>query len=349
MSPTEVFVNIEQENLIELATAALRGYGISKNDARDASRILVLADMFGVHTHGVSRISSYGERLQVGAIKAQPDIRIERVAAVISRIDGDNGVGPLVGMRALDAAMDLAREFGAGIAFVRNSNHFGPVSSYSYIAAQQGFASMIASNTNTMIAPWGGRDARVGNNPIGLCVPNPAGDPIMLDMALSVAARAKVRRALDRGETIPSTWATDRGGHPTTDPRAALDGFMLAIGGHKGYGLALMMDLLAGLLSGANYLTHVRSWLEAPSDPQNLGHFFLLLDSSRLGPQEWLAERMTDFAAIVHDTPPADPNAPVLLPGEIEMRKFRRAEKEGIMLERKVLDELRARAARVAV
>jgi LDH2 family malate/lactate/ureidoglycolate dehydrogenase len=165
-------------------------------------------------------------------------------------------------------------------------------------------------------------------------------------MAISVAARAKIRTALKLGEPIPSTWATDKDGKPTTDPAAALDGFLLPIGGHKGYGLALIVDLFAGLLSGAAYLTHVKSWVDAPDEPQNLGHFFFLFDTSRLGPANWLAERMADFAAILHSTPPADPAAPVLVPGEIEMTKLARQRREGIRLDASLLTKLQAYAER---
>jgi ureidoglycolate dehydrogenase (NAD+) len=339
---------ISEARLSELALAALRGLGLSHRDAADASRILVMADLLGLHTHGVSRLESYGERLDSGGIKARPDIRCERVAPTIVKVDGDNGVGPLVGYRALEAALEIARESGMAIAFARASNHFGPVAPYCLIAAEEGFASIIGSNATTTIAPSGGRDERLGNNPLGICVPNPnpKGNPIMLDMAMSVVARAKIRQALARGEAIPPTWATDRDGRPTTDPRAALEGFLLPVGGYKGYGLALMVDLFAGLLSGAAYLTHVRSWVDNPDEPQNLGHFFLLIDTKVLGPTGWLAERLADFCGILHSTPPADPDAPVLLPGENELSNLARQRKHGVTLESAVVAKLEAFAAR---
>jgi LDH2 family malate/lactate/ureidoglycolate dehydrogenase len=249
-------------------------------------------------------------------------------------------------MRALEASIGLARETGVGIAFARASNHFGPVAPYSLLAAEAGFASIIGSNASTTIAPTGGRDARLGNSPVGFCVPNPGGQPILLDMALSVVARAKIRGAAKRGEAIPPTWATDKDGRPTTDPKAALDGFLLPIGGHKGYGLALIVDLFAGLLSGAAYLTHVSSWADNPEAPQDLGHFFFLIDAARLGPPEWLAGRMRDFAAILHDAPRADPATPVLLPGEIELGKLERHRRDGIALDPALISRLESLAAR---
>jgi len=256
-------------------------------------------------------------------------------------VDGDNGVGPLVGMRTLDVAIEAAAEFGIAIAFARGSNHFGPISPYSLIAAEKGFASIIGSNATTTIAPWGGSDARLGNSPLGFGVPNPGGAPFLLDMAMSVVARAKIRNAFKRGEKIPDTWGTDIKGNPTSDPKAALDGFLLPIGGHKGYGLALMVDLFAGLLSNAGYLTHIQSWQDAPGEPQNLGHFFILIDTKRLGSSEWLSARMIDFANILTDSPPADSSRPVIVPGMIELAKLEKQRKNGIEISFETLNLLR--------
>jgi LDH2 family malate/lactate/ureidoglycolate dehydrogenase len=337
-----------EAELSALGARAFEGLGLPAADAAEVVRILVLADLFGLSTHGLSRIESYGERLQVGGINARPRITTQSVAPALRLVDGDNGVGPLVGMHALRAAMEAAETCGVGVAFARQSNHFGPISPYGLIAAEAGFASVIGSNATTTIAPWGGSDARLGNSPLGFGVPNPGGDPFLLDMAMSVVARAKIRNALKRGEAIPDTWATDVSGRPTTDPRAALDGFLLPIGGHKGYGLALLVDLFSGLLSNAAYLTHVKSWVDAPDEPQNLGHFFILIDTRRLGSTQWLADRMKDFAAILHASAPADPAHPVIVPGEIELRKMARQRQEGITLDPAVVALLRTHAARAA-
>jgi LDH2 family malate/lactate/ureidoglycolate dehydrogenase len=256
-------------------------------------------------------------------------------------------------MRALQEALAMARETGIAAVFAHASNHFGAIAPYNLIAAEAGFASIIGSNSTTTIPPTGGAAARLGNSPIGFAIPNPTWSrneptesnnrPIILDMALSVVARAKIRDALKRGESIPATWATDRGGVPTTDPKAALDGFLQPIGGYKGYGLALIVDLFAGVLSGAAYLTHVRSWTD-PATAQDLGHFFVLIDTARLGSAEWLRERMEDFAQILHGTPPAEAGTPVRLPGEIELDTLERQRREGI----EIADETLASLERAA-
>ena len=331
--------------LARLAVRVLEARGIARADAEDAARILVMGDLMGHATHGVLRLESYGERLASGAMDANARITVEEAAPAIVRVDGANALGPLVGLRALREAMSRARTHGVGLALARNSNHFGAIAPYCLIAADEGFASMIGSNASTTIAPTGGAETRLGNNPLGFGVPRPGGRPVILDMAMSVVARGKIRAALQRGESIPETWATDRNGSPTTDPRAALDGFLLPFGGYKGYGLALVVDLLAGVLSGAAYLDHVNSWLDDPGKPGNLGHFFLLIDTRVLGPTEWLAHRMADFDAIVHGTPRADPSVPVRLPGEIELERLERHRRDGVAMDARLIARLEALAA----
>lgn len=331
---------ISESALRDLGKRAFQNLGLSDKDVEDVVSILAMADLFGLSTHGFSRIESYGARLKVGGINPRPNITIEQVAPAMLKVDGDNGVGPVVGMRTLEAAMEAASQFGIAVAFARGSNHFGPISPYSLIAADKGFASIIGSNATTTIAPWGGSDARLGNSPLGFGVPNPGGKHFLLDMAMSVVARAKIRNAFKRGEQIPDTWGTDAKGNPTTDPKTALDGFLLPIGGHKGYGLALMVDLFAGLLSNAGYLTHIQSWQDEPDEPQNLGHFFILIDTKRLGSSQWLSERMIDFANILMDSPPADLDKPVIVPGMIELAKLERQRKEGIEISPETLQLL---------
>lgn len=333
---------IAEDALLSLATRALVKGGMAGEDAAPAARVLVLADLFGLRTHGVGRVAQYLARVRVGGIDARAPVRATRVAPGLALVDGANGIGPLVGVRALEAAMASAREVGIGAAFARASNHFGPIMPYAYIAAQEGFASVIGTNATTTIAPWGGRGTRLGNNPLGIGVPAPGGDPVILDLAMSVAARAKIRRALKDGAALPEGWATDAEGRPTTDPAAALGGFLLPFGGHKGYGLALMVDLLSGLLSGAAYLTHVRAWDKEPEARQDLGHVFILIDTKCLGDAGALAARMEDFKRIVRSTPAADPARPVRLPGDLELEAMARQRRHGVAVAAEDLAALEA-------
>lgn len=328
------------DELRTLAHQALTASGIPSEDSASIVDVLVLADLFGIHTHGIHRIPQYLERVSVGGINIRPDISVRRVAPAMAIVDGDNGVGPLVGSRALATALDCAQGTGVGVVFARNSNHFGPVMPYLYRAAEQSFASIVGSNATTTIAPWGGKEAKVGNNPLGIGVPCPGADPVLTDIALSVAARAKIRAAAAAGQTIPNTWATNEGGNPTTDPVAALRGFLQPIAGHKGYGLSVMVDLFAGVLSGSSYLDLVSSWNDDPERPQGLGHFFIVIDTRSLGSPEDLAERVTDFRSRLLATPAADPESPVQLPGQRELVNYRRQFTAGVEVDVADVEEL---------
>ena len=333
---------IPSGELTSLAASALETSGMSPSAAESIAEVLVLADLFGIHTHGILRVPQYLDRANIGGINPHADIRTTQLAPALAVVDGDNGVGPLVGTAALDAAMEGARKSGIGAAFARHSNHFGPVMPYLFKAASQGFAAIIASNATTTIAPWGGKATRVGNNPMGWGVPNPSGDPILLDIALSVAARAKIRAAAAGDRLIPNTWATDSLGYPTTDPNAALEGFLQPIAGHKGYGLAVMVDLFAGLLSGAAYLDKVSSWSVNPERAQNLGHFFVLVDAKLMADDGELGLRVDDFASRLLSTPAADPANPVRLPGQLEMQRYHEQIRDGVQIDDDDVQALRA-------
>jgi LDH2 family malate/lactate/ureidoglycolate dehydrogenase len=335
-------IRISRKLLGQLVTSALRALGVPAEQAADASEILVLADMMRIHTHGATRVLSYGERLKIGGIKAAAEMTSNKVAPAVALLDGDNGLGPAIGSRALRDAMAMAQDTGIAMVFVRHSNHFGPIAPYALIAAQKGFASFIASNATTTIAPSGGKEARLGNNPLGFGFPAPGQDPIILDMAMSVVARAKIRDAAAAKQPIPEGWATDYLGMPTTDPAAALKGFLLPMGGYKGYGLSLCVDLMAGLLSGASYLTHVKSWVDEPEAPQDLGHSFILINTKLLMPDADLGDRMSDFKGIIHETSATAPEHPVMLPGQREMQNFRSADETGIVLPGKLISSLKS-------
>lgn len=314
---------VDQATLKKIAIEALERLGIEDGDADAVADVLVMADMMGIHTHGVTRILSYGDRIKVGGINAKPDIKVRQSYPTVATLDGNNAIGPLLGSRALFKSMGMASKFGMGMVFVNGSNHFGPIMPYSFMAAEQGYMSFIASNATTTIAPYGGTVPKLGNNPLGFGFPNPKGEHFLLDMALSTVARAKIRAARDRQESIPLDWATDANGVPTDNPNEALSGMLQTIGGYKGYGLALAVDMLAGVLSGAAYLNHVKAWDKHPDQPQNLGHFFLTINTKGFGEEDWLGERMADFSSIIHDTPAIDEGNPVQLPGERELKAYR--------------------------
>jgi len=333
--------NIDTASLSELSDAVLASAGVRDEDAAATTKILVEGEMMGIGTHGVIRLQSYTDRLRCGGISTEPNITVDRRADSLAIVDGDNALGPAVGMRGLETAFQLAAETGIAYVGCRNSNHVGALAPYALQACEAGFVSIMGTSATTTMPPWGGAEARIGNNPIGIAAPCPDAPHFILDMAMSVAARGKIRAAQADGRAIPEGWAVDRDGRPTTDPAEALAGFLVPFGGHKGSGLSQAVDMLCGVISGARFLTGISSWLDNPEAPQGLGHFYLLIDPARLIGRARFDAAMASFRDIVTGTPPADPAVPVQLPGQREQEARARALRQGIALPDDLLASLR--------
>jgi LDH2 family malate/lactate/ureidoglycolate dehydrogenase len=336
---------IDADSLSDLSTAILEAAGARPEDAQATTKILIEGEMMGIDTHGVIRLQSYTERLRSGGITARPAMTVDQRADSLAIVDGDNALGPAVGMRGLETALQLARK--AGIAYVgcRGSNHVGALAPYALQACEAGFVSVMGTNASTTMPPWGGAEARIGNNPIAIAAPCPDAPHFILDMAMSVAARGKIRAAQSEGRPIPEGWAVDAAGRPTTDPAEALAGFLVPFGGHKGSGLSQAVDMLSGVISGARFLTGISSWVDDPQAPQGVGHFFLLIDPARLIGRARYDEAMAAFRDTVIGTLPADPGVPVQMPGQREQAHRARALTDGIELPEALLKSLRRLAA----
>lgn len=328
-----------------LAARAFARCGVPERAAREAAETLALAEAMGLPTHGLSRVAVYAGRMAEGGITAGALPQVTAPAPALRLIDGRNGLGPAVARRALSEAMAAARQCGLGGAFCRGGNHLGALAPYLWLAAQEGFAAILTTNTAPMIAPSGGRAPRIGNNPLGIGLPWPGGHPVMLDMALSAVSRSRVRAAAAAGEPIPEGWALDAAGRPTTDPGAALEGLMCAIGGGKGAALALGLDLLAAGLSGAAMLDEVPTAAKEPGKAQNLGQMFLLIDTKALDSAGALPARLAQAAETLAATPRAQgSSAPPRLPGARAAAALARARQDGLTLAPGLLEELRGLA-----
>ena len=296
----------------------------------------------GISTHGAVRVPDYARRLRGGGIDAGAEPKLERRAPSLALVDGANALGPVVGLRALEAGLEMARETGIAYVGCRASNHFGAIAPYGRIACEAGFVMLAGTNASATMPPWGGKALRLGNNPLCIAAPGALGAHFILDIAMSVAARGKIRAAATAGRSIPQDWATDKDGRPTTDPAAALAGYLLPFGGHKGSGLSMALDLLAGVLAGGRFLTDVVTWVGNATEPQGTGHFFVLIDPARLIGREAYAAAMARFRELIKQTPAAEPAAPVLLPGERELARRAHALAHGVELPAALLAELRA-------
>ena len=298
----------------------LKGQGVNKNDAVKVAECLVEADLRGVQTHGMSRLPIYVKRLSEGIVNARPEMILDKPVAACASLDGDNGLGFLVGIRAIQEAIKMAETCGVGVVAAKNSNHFGMAATYLLQAVQAGYFAFVFTNAAKSMPPWGGREGLFGTSPFGAGAPGGKLPPFILDMSPAVAARGKIRLAEKRGEAIPEGYALDENGEPTTDPTAALRGVVLPIGGYKGSGLSMLMEILAGVFTGANFGGDVPDQYTVWDRPQNVGHFFMVLKPGVFVTERGFRDRMDTFVSRIKENPRAGGFDEIFMPGEIEAR-----------------------------
>jgi len=315
-----------------LAEAALTAHGVPADLAPLAARALVLADRDGLASHGLQRLPFYMAQARAGKVVAAARPQVVRDGAVV-RVDAGFGLSFAAVALGIEAAQPVARELGLAAISIGRSHHFGVAGQPVEDLARAGLIALAFSNSPAAMAPWGGARPLYGTNPIAFAVPRAGTDPLVIDLSLSHVARGKVMVAQKQGKPIPEGWALDPLGQPTTDPDAAMAGTMVPAGGAKGAALALMVELLAAGLSGANYAWQASSLFDDKGPPPNLGHLILVLDPARFAPG--FAER----AEAILTTVAAEEGA--RLPGA---RRFavRAAHAETISLPAALIDELRA-------
>jgi LDH2 family malate/lactate/ureidoglycolate dehydrogenase len=231
----------------------LAAHGVPEADSQVVADCLVRADLRGVEAHGITRLPGHLERIRKGLINPMPNIAVRRVTPVAASVDGDNGFGYIVATRSMAEAIAMARTYGIGIASARRSTHFGMAASYVLQAVEAGFVALVFTNAARAMPPWGGLEALLGTSPFAAGAPGGINPPFVLDMSPAITAHGKIRRAEQCDEPIPLGYALDSHGRPTTDPVAALQGVVLPIGGPKGSGLAMLMDIFSGVISGAAF------------------------------------------------------------------------------------------------
>jgi LDH2 family malate/lactate/ureidoglycolate dehydrogenase/3-hydroxyisobutyrate dehydrogenase-like beta-hydroxyacid dehydrogenase len=338
--------------LREFGETVLVRYGAARPAAAIVLDCLVEADRRGVHTHGLIRLPSYCAQARAGEIAADAEPAVVHEEGPTSLVDGRLAFGAVTGIFSIDDAVRRASEFGVGATAVRNGTHFGSAAHYSLRAARAGLIGIVATNTPAAMAPWGGSEARLGNNPISIAGPMPDGlAPFALDIAQSATSRGRIKLAQLDKEPIPETWALDAGGEPTTDPAAALTGALLPAGGHKGSGLALAVELITGALAGAGISPRlVNTGLTgdgtaASEAERGLGYLFVVLDPGRFAGRELLLSRMGDLVDALKATRLAPGFSEILIPGEPEHRTEAAAESEGVDLPAATVDALESLAA----
>ena len=331
LSPAPVVA--DPERLRRFVTVAFEAAGASRADARAVAEGLVRTDLRGVHTHGVQGLPIHVRNLRDGGTRSPVEPEVVRETPVTAVIDGHDGIGHVVAGKAMRYAIDKARKGGIGIVLVRRSNHLGAVGHYALEAAEAGFVGLSTSNASRIMTAAGSRGKAISNAPFAYGVPMPD-FPMVFDAAMSATAGFKVRLAAERGDRLREGLVVDAAGRPTTDPSAYLEGgALLPAAGHKGYGLALLTESLAGVLSGAGITSQIVPWLRDTGTPTNAGHAFMVFDVECFMDRDEFASRMQHLVDELHALEPAPGVERVLVPGELEHVREQRARAEGLVLE----------------
>jgi LDH2 family malate/lactate/ureidoglycolate dehydrogenase len=336
------------DRLTDFATAVLAAEGVPAGDARLVARCLVQAELWGHPSHGMLRLGWYVARIRSGVVDpaARPETVVDLGALAV--LDGRDGLGHVLTASAAAEAVRRAREHGVGVVAVRNSNHFGMAAHFTRMIAEQGCVGVVTTNGSPAMAPWGGREKAVGANPWSIAAPAGRHGVTVMDIANVQAARGKVYAARERGAAIPEGWALDAEGRPTTDPAAAIAGVILPMGGHKGYAISFMMDVLSGVLSGSSFATGVSGPQQAERR-SGCGHLVLAIDVAAVADPAGFGERMEALIAEMKAVPLAEGVEEIFFPGEIEDRSLARREREGIEVPARTMEALERLAAETGV
>jgi LDH2 family malate/lactate/ureidoglycolate dehydrogenase len=329
--------------------------GVPEQDARTAADILIAADLRGVDSHGVIRLSTYyGSRLRKGLIDPTPNIKILAETPATLRIDGGAGLGQVVSYQAMKRCIAKAKEVGTALVTVRNSNHYGIAGYYAMMALEEGMIGVSYTNAQPLVAPTYGRTAVLGTNPIAVAVPAGKERPYVLDMATSIVPIGRITVYQKAKREIPEGWGIDKDGVVTTDPNAVLNGGALmplggidTMRGYKGYGLAMLVEIFSGVLSGAATATAVGH----PGDnlPADVGHFFQAIRVDAIRPEAEFKEHMDQLIRELKDSPKAAGKERIYIPGEKEFELAEKNRREGVPLMVEVVEMLKKAGDEVSV
>lgn len=256
----------------------LTAVGVRKNDAEIVADCFATSDVFGVTTHGISILPSHIDRVKRGGYNLFPNCSVEKETVAFAVINGDNAFGPVSAKYCLDYGIERCKKVGVFTVFGKNNNTFGPAFYYSLKAAENGCIAIVTSNSPAQMAPFGGNEKMLGTNPFSAVVPVPGKEPIIIDFATSVVAKSKFKEYQNKGLALPDGWALDENGNPTNNPEEGMKGFVLPMAGFKGYGLSMLIDIMAGFLSGSAYLNNVGRFYSPENKSMNVGFSMTIVD-----------------------------------------------------------------------
>ncbi|MEL6523916.1 MAG: Ldh family oxidoreductase [Pseudomonadota bacterium] len=336
---------ITVEALRGFVSAALGSRGVPADDAAKVAGLMVEADIYGYGTHGVFRLRQYLARLAGGGCNPAPSVTVAHETVATAVIDGDNGLGHLAMAAARDLAIEKARDAGIGWVGVRRGNHAGPLALYVRPQAEVGMLGMAAAvGSANHVPPFGGTDLLIGTNPIAFSAPAAGADPFVFDMATTVAAMGKIKTLLQQGQPMPEGWMVGRDGAPLTDPARKSEGFLLPIGGAKGFGLSVAIGLMAGVLNGAAFGSDVVDFTKDTTSPTNTGQFVAALDPAAFGLGDGFAEAAARVFAEMRASAPLPGHDPVRLPGDGKTAKAEARRESGLTLNPALRRDLNALA-----
>ena len=343
-------VRAKRFQLEEFTAAAMMALGLPSEDAATVATLMVEADMQGSDGHGVIRLAPYAKRILAGGINLKPNIKVVQERTAMALVDGDNGMGHLVMKKATELAIHKART--AGIAWVGSkfSNHAGPASLYARMALQHDMIGLyFAVGNANHLPPWGGLDMLLSTNPIAAAIPTLNEAPVVLDMATTVAAYGKVKAKAQRGEMMPEGWMIDRQGKPLLDPTKSEEGFLLPIGGYKGYGLSLIVGILAGTLNGAAMGRQVIDFNKDFSTTTNTGQAIAIIDPSAFGDITEFKQNVDTLVRELRGSERMPGVDRIWLPGEQSHEKRLSNEAHGIVLAPSLMKQLNDLAAQLNI
>ncbi len=336
---------VQADRLSRFIDDILRSVGAPRADAARVADLMTQADLSGADAHGVFRLPQYVRRIGAGGMNMRPDIRIIRERTATALIDGDNGFGHLVMQRAAEIAVKKARQSGIAWVGARHSNHAGPAALYARMALPHDMIGLyIAVGSANHLPPWGGVDLLLSTNPIAVAIPSGQQPPIILDMATTVAAYGKIKTAAQKGQTMPQGWMIDQQGQPLTDPQRASEGFLLPIGGPKGYGLSLVFGLLAGTLNGAAFGKSVIDFNTDEKTTTNTGHLVVALDIAAFTDVSEFKSAVDEVWDVMKRSDKLPGVDEIRLPGERLARTEKNRRLNGIPLGRELMAQLNSLA-----
>jgi ureidoglycolate dehydrogenase (NAD+) len=338
---------IPHDTLAAFAASCFEKLGLAPADARLVAETLVASNLRGVDSHGVVRLPHYATRLRNGTITPRPSMVVTRTGPATAILEGGAGMGQLVAVRAMQEAMALAKEAGVGAVGAKNSSHCGALAYYAELAARAGMIGIALAHSDAIMVPTGMKRYFLGSNPIAFAAPGGGRPPIVVDMATTNVAWGKVIVARQGGRTIPPDWGVDSAGRPTTDPNQVVG--LAPMAGHKGYALALMIEVLCAHLTGVPFGIHAVRMYDELDRPRNLGHFMLAIDIGRFTDPAGFRAQIDLLLREISEQDPADPAHPPLAPGEPERLMAERRMKSGIPLGPALLADLNRLAGELGV